>query len=169
MLDLTFVDVERFRVQVPKDMYPVHRSGRIAIRETCNVQSDLQEWLPIPQISDDHCDWPGTKVGRYFTGKFPERNPLNVPGPFYGAETDTCATGPIEAPKNVLLDAEGMEFVFRQPSTLDELTGVIYAAICDPFAGYGADGNDHWTTSMVREWWNMRDESGTRFLVPGRV
>ena len=43
-------------------------------------------------------------VGQFFQPAFGKRNPLNIPGPFYGAETDTCETGTAEAPHNVLLD-----------------------------------------------------------------
>jgi hypothetical protein len=43
-------------------------------------------------------------------GRWEERSWLNVPGPFYGAETDTCATGRRAAPSNVLYTVDGQEF-----------------------------------------------------------
>ncbi|MFE3285713.1 hypothetical protein ACFXJJ_21730 [Streptomyces sp. NPDC059233] len=33
-------------------------------------------------------------------GRWEDRLWLNVPGPVYGAETDNCATGRLEAPRN---------------------------------------------------------------------
>lgn len=91
-----------------------------------------------------------------FAGEWKDRNWRNLPGPFYGAETDTCGTGPVVAPKNVFLDPEGHEFITIQPRNLDELASVTAAATHDPFAGYGADGNERWTAELVREWWEQR-------------
>lgn len=91
-----------------------------------------------------------------FAGLWAERNWRNTPGPFYGASTDTCGTGPIEAPSNVFLDPEGHEFVVVQPRNPHEVKSVVSAAISDPFAGYGADGNVHWTADLTREWWTKR-------------
>jgi len=93
-----------------------------------------------------------------FPGLFTARNWRNTPGPFYGAETDTCGTGPIEAPDNVLLDPSGQEFVFIQPRSSAELQAVVMAASVDPFVGYGADGNMRWTRALVREWWFRRHQ-----------
>ncbi|MCY2962337.1 MAG: ferredoxin [Planctomycetota bacterium] len=95
-------------------------------------------------------------ASQFFRSAFSKRNPLNIPGPFYGAETDTCETGIAEAPHNVLLDPLGQEFVFMQPRGADELQDIISAAICECFVGYGADGDDHWTLTLIREWWRSR-------------
>jgi len=100
--------------------------------------------------------------GCFFQSAFDKRNPLNIPGPFYGAETDTCETGTMEAPHNVLLDGLGQEFVFMQPRSEDELRDIISAAICECFVGYGADGDDHWTVALIREWWRARFDLLTR-------
>src|SRR5205085_10529256 len=78
-------------------------------------------------------------VSQFFRPAFGKRNPLNIPGPFYGAETDTCEMGTAEAPHNVLLDESGQEFVFTQPSNENELRDILGAAICECFVGYGAD------------------------------
>jgi hypothetical protein len=88
---------------------------------------------------------------RFFRPAF-SKNHFNVPGPFYGAETDTCCTGLHEAPGNVLLAARVQEFLFRQPSDADELRDVLSAALCECFCGYGADGDDHWTLHLIRDW-----------------
>jgi hypothetical protein len=71
-------------------------------------------------------------------------------------ETNTCETGPHEAPHNVLLDPSGQEFVFRQPADAAELRDVVSAALCECFCGYGADGDDNWTLPLIREWWRTR-------------
>jgi hypothetical protein len=90
-------------------------------------------------------------------GRWDERNWRNVPGPFYGADTDTCVCGPSAAPLNVLCDEWGQEFVWRQPRTVKELRAVLDGAWLDPFGGYAADGDDHWTPELVMEWWDGRD------------
>jgi hypothetical protein len=113
---------------------------------------DLSEgWSSVPAASF-------TGVGKLFSGKFEERNFLNVPGPFYGAMTDNCLTGPTEAPENVMVDTEGQEFVFRQPSSTDQIQQLIGAAFVDPFEGYGADGDSFWTLNLIREWWRGRSD-----------
>jgi hypothetical protein len=94
----------------------------------------------------------------YFAGKWSERHRLNVPGPFYGAETDTCCCGPVEAPRNVLVDEDGEEFIWRQPKNAEQLRAVLSAAWCDPFSGYGWDGDAQWTPEDVRQWWVERDQ-----------
>ena len=93
----------------------------------------------------------------YFTGVWGERNWLNAPGPFYGAFTDTCCCGLVAAPHNILYDANAMEFVWRQPTTLDEVIAVLDAAYQDPFVAYNWDGNDHWTPDLVMTWWDDRE------------
>jgi hypothetical protein len=93
----------------------------------------------------------------YLQGRWEERNWLNVPGPFYGAETDTCWCGPPAAPHNVLIDKWGQEFICRQPHTVAELRAVLDAACQDPFHGYAADGDEHWTPDLVMEWWDQRE------------
>lgn len=93
----------------------------------------------------------------YLEGEWKERNWLNVPGPFYGAETDTCCAGPAQAPANVLYDEFGQEFIWRQPRNSDEVRAVLDAAYQDPFRGYAWDGDDHWTAAAVGEWWANRE------------
>lgn len=93
-----------------------------------------------------------------FEGIFSERNRFNIPGPFYCGQTDNCLTGRLEAPGNVMFDCHGYEFIYRQPTDHYELEDVVNAANVDPFGGYAADGNDHWTLSLICDWWNARDE-----------
>ena len=110
-------------------------------------------WLP---------DWSGELApGRFsddklFYGKWPERNWRNAPGPLYGAQTDNCGTGHAAAPKNVMEDPRGYEYVLIQPCNEKELADVLEAAFQDPHAGYAADGNSHWTVDAVKDWWAAR-------------
>ncbi|WP_327307121.1 hypothetical protein OG730_29760 [Streptomyces sp. NBC_01298] len=81
----------------------------------------------------------------------------NVPGPFYGAGTDTCWVGREVAPAHVLHnDDSGDEFVYRQPRDAQETYRVIAAAFQDPMAGYQCDGDERWTPELVRQWWSER-------------
>jgi hypothetical protein len=92
----------------------------------------------------------------YLKGQWGDRHWLNVPGPFYGAETDTCLAGFREAPRHILIDERGQEFVWRQPRTDEELRTVMSAAYQDPCDGYAWDGDQHWTSASVHEWWDRR-------------
>lgn len=140
-----------FVVRLPDPLYPYHGKTRIQVRKTTAVAPSESGWLPISALA-----------GQFFQPAFAKRNPLNVPGPFYGAETDTCETGTAEAPQNVLLDDSGQEFVFTQPTNENELRDIISAAICECFVGYGADGDDRWTLALIREWWRPRLDLLTR-------
>ena len=98
-----------------------------------------------------HGDYP-------FTGNWADIKWMNTPGPIYGAATDTCGTGPLVAPNNVQLDETAQEIVFRQPVNLYEVRQVIHAAEAEPFGGYGADGDLHWTYEKIKDWWSRRRE-----------
>jgi hypothetical protein len=118
----------------------------------CDIKSSLQSG----EISE-------------FNGKWDEKLWPNTPGPFYGADTDSCGTGPIEAATNSCLDEQGFEYIFKQPASLKELNELVQAAKVNVLCGYGADGNSHWTLSLIREWWNRRTELmqlcyGSRYL-----
>ncbi|MDI1461372.1 hypothetical protein QEZ54_10365 [Catellatospora sp. KI3] len=95
----------------------------------------------------------------YLHGRWEDRNRRNVPGPIYTGETDTCLTGRLHAPRQVLYDEGGQEFVYRQPTTAAEVHALLTAAEEDPFQGYAVDGDEHWTADAVRAWW--RDRSRT--------
>ncbi len=150
-----FADIRMFRVRLPKPLYPYR--GRESI-ETCEeiTQIEACEASNVPQLTSG---WLGIDdLAEFFPSKFSEKNPLNIPGPIYGAETDTCCTGPQEAPDNVLLDKIGQEFVFKQASTANEFRDLASAAISECFEGYGADGDSHWRLSTIREWWQTRED-----------
>jgi len=122
----------------------------------------LIETRRISETNDQSKDWlAAADLVDVFQGQFSQINPMNVPGPLYGAETDTCTTGPDAAPFNVLLDQSGQEFVFKQPSNAIEFRDILCAAIVECFSGYGCDGDAHWRLSTIREWWRNRDQRET--------
>lgn len=140
MNPLRLLDIRDYHVRPFRD-YRVRPF--LDVRPATAVDPNDAAWLPIAALD---C----------FQGRFAQRNPFNLPGPFYGAETDTCGTGPCEAPGNVLLDAQGQEFVCKQPADAEELRAVLNAALVECFEGYGADGDDHWTLSLIRQWSRTR-------------
>lgn len=154
MVGLDLIDINDYRVRFAKDLTGRHTIVLCHVKELDEVENG---WQPITEASDIDCDW-SPKFGAVFAGKFAEKNPFNIPGPIYGAMTDTCATGPAEAPDNVMLDPAGQEFIFRQPSNVGELRQVFGAAWIDPFVGYGVDGNSNWSLELIRDWWRSRME-----------
>jgi hypothetical protein len=139
------IDIRNYRVGLP----PTDSFHGFDVCAVDQIPSS-EGWVPIQDVSFSR----GMPI---WSGKFAEKNSWNIPGPFYGACTDTCATGPAEAPANVMLDFEGQEFLFRQPANEQELRRVICAAMVDPFEGYGADGDENWTLGSIRNWWRERD------------
>lgn len=113
--------------------------------------ADSRRWIPHWRR---HID--AGHASEYLMGRWEERSWLNVPGPFYGAETDTCATGRLAAPYNVLYTDDGQEFIWKQPQNSEQVSAVLDAAYQDPFSGYAWDGDDHWTVDLVRQWWAER-------------
>jgi hypothetical protein len=89
--------------------------------------------------------------------RWAEKHWLNVPGPIYTGQTDTCWTGRQHAPRHVLYGGEYYnEFIFRQPKTRAEVEAVTAAALADPFDAYDFDGDARWTPEAVRAWWSER-------------
>jgi len=108
---------------------------------------------PIPMTEHS---FPGAED--FLRGVWEERNWRNVPGPIYGAETDSCWVARTFAPGNAVYEHEtGQEFLYRQPRDEDELLAVLAGAWADPFGGWAADGDSHWTVQAVRDWWQDRD------------
>jgi hypothetical protein len=106
-------------------------------------------WDPVSALSaaDREC----------FAERWDDLCELNVPGPFYAGETDTCWTGRLHAPGNVMYGGEYLsEYVFRQPRDAAEVAGIVEAAWQDPFRGYGCNGDEHWMPESVRAWWRAR-------------
>ncbi|MFD8499428.1 hypothetical protein [Amycolatopsis sp. NPDC059657] len=121
-----------------------------AIRESAGVVVEpiltaAQKPVMLPEPSE------------YLRGKWEERNWRNVPGPLYGAMTDSCWCGRLFAPDNVCYnDGFGEEFVYRQPRSRAETYRLLQAAWADPFNGYAMDGDEHWTPESVQDWWGER-------------
>ncbi|SEO19358.1 hypothetical protein [Actinacidiphila rubida] len=113
-------------------------------------------WDPMPEARRVVAAWTGEpnppSIGE---GRWEELNWRNVPGPFYAGETDTCLSGPLAAPANVLGDEDGTEFVFRQPRDPAEVTAVLRAAWDEVLGGYAWDGDTRWTPEGVRAWWSQ--------------
>jgi hypothetical protein len=87
-----------------------------------------------------------------------EKHPFNFPGPFFTGQSDSCGTGDIEAPDNVLYDSNCYEYIFKQPSSFEELLCVFDAAAVEAFDSYACIGNNYWTYSICKEWWRGKDE-----------
>lgn len=122
-------------------------------------------WDPIPTVralvGEPLPIWSGALVehdwSRPAYDGWDQRDWRNVPGPFYAANTDNCLTGRQCAPDHVMYEDEYCgEFVYRQPPTPSGLYELICAADCEPFGGYGGDGDLHWTPELVRDWWRDR-------------
>ncbi|MFD7557122.1 ferredoxin [Streptomyces sp. NPDC059835] len=117
-------------------------------------------WDPIPTLTGlapDPAFTTAHGVTGPWAGRWEQRNWLGVPGPFYGADTDTCLTGRLHAPDLVLYDDRyGQEFVYRQPRGPQEVRDLHLAATEEAFLGYNHDGDLHWTPELVRDWWRER-------------
>jgi hypothetical protein len=108
-------------------------------------------WDPMPTVAAsadlqmNHPD--GGRLGSpgaYLRGRWAARDWRNVPGPFYGAETDSYWMGRVVAPGHLVYeDGFGGEIVYRQPRNADEVRFVLSAARNDPFDAYAADGDEH--------------------------
>jgi hypothetical protein len=95
--------------------------------------------------------------GTYLRGRWEEREWRNIPGPFYGANTDSCWVGRLVAPNHVAYEEDlGSEVVFRQPSNAHETHLLLSAARSDPYCSYASDGDNHWTLELIRDWWADR-------------
>ncbi|MCX4801101.1 hypothetical protein OG594_05420 [Streptomyces sp. NBC_01214] len=107
-------------------------------------------WDPVGELTAEDRE--------LFGSHWERRMWLNVPGPFYTAETDTCWTGRLHAPDNVLYAAacESVEYVFRQPRDAREVRNVVAAAREEVFGEYACDGDLWWTPPAVRQWWAER-------------
>lgn len=115
-------------------------------------------WDPLPTARNIAARW---QAGRgelsIETGKWEERSWLNVPGPFYAGVTDDGLNGQVYAPGLVLCGGEwGMEFVYRQPQTPEDVEVLLDVAWGEPMGGYAWDGDQRWSEASVRGWWADR-------------
>jgi hypothetical protein len=121
-------------------------------------------WDPMPTVAASagllmNCPGGGPlgPAEAYLRGRWTSRDWRNVPGPFYGADTDSCWMGREVAPGHIVYDDNfGGEIVYRQPCNAEEVRFVLSAARNDPYDSYAADGDEHWTLGLVQEWWAER-------------
>ena len=118
------------------------------------LSAELQRERPLTRMGKLWAEPPEA----YFRGSWKERNPLNCPGPFYGAETDTCLDGPFHAPASLLCDANDQGFVWRQPRSDAETLAFMTGASSDPIGGFGLDGGQDRLPDPVRAWGAGRGE-----------
>jgi hypothetical protein len=83
-------------------------------------------------VTDEELYWdpigvlPEGEAEATFRGRWEDRLWLNVPGPFYTGESDTCWTGRLHAPRHVLYGGEYVsEYVYRQPTTRAQQTHLV--------------------------------------------
>lgn len=99
------------------------------------------------------------KTGSDYSGSgWSDKGALNFPGPFYTGTTDSCGTGISESPNNVIFDKNCMEHVMIQPRNDIELLNLWNAGAVEVFGSYYCDGNQHWTVSLVKNWWGDRHD-----------
>ncbi|WP_194813409.1 hypothetical protein [Nocardia sp. XZ_19_385] len=111
-------------------------------------------WDPMTSIPPDYFNFTPNDGS-----KWAEKHWLNVPGPIYTGQTDTCWTGRHYAPRHVLYGGEYYnEFVYRQPKSPAEVECLLNAANDDPYDGYAFDGDSRWTPATVRAWWSDRNK-----------
>lgn len=124
-------------------------------------------WNPMPTVAESAslpvANHDGSIVlgppADYLRGEWESRDWRNVPGPFYGAQTDSCWMGREIAPRHIVYEDEyAGEIVYRQPQDPGEVHLVLTAAWNDPYRAYASDGDDHWTLTLVREWWAGRGQ-----------
>ena len=86
---------------------------------------------------------------------FTQRYPLNVPGKYYindqCLDCDPCRE---TAPNNIRRDDRtGISYVFKQPTTPEEVAKVEEGVRCCPTEGVGNDGDKFdWETTPIRDW-----------------
>lgn len=80
------------------------------------------------------------------------RTILTVPGIVWSVSSDTCATGRLSAPGNVVYDHYYREFVYRQPTNEGELAAIMSADSEEVFACYRFDGLSRWTHAAFGAW-----------------
>lgn len=133
-------------------------------RTDCHYHQPVY-WDPLPTVrasaSLRNLGWDDGRLldpaEDYLRGMWEHRDWRNVPGPFYGAQTDNCWAGRPIAPDHIVYeDGYGGELVFRQPQNAWQTQLVLSAAWTDPFLSYACDGDDHWNLELIRTWWADR-------------
>jgi ferredoxin len=87
--------------------------------------------------------------------KFINRHPRNVPGRFYvDADCTDCDLCRETAPKNIRRDDEhGYAYVYRQPTTPEEIASCEEGVEGCPTSAVGNDGESFdWQATPIRDW-----------------
>lgn len=94
---------------------------------------------------------------RYLRSRGHQAHPMNFPGPIYGTSENLMGCAPLEyLQPGLILVAEDMEFLWRQPLDLREQVLTLEAICSDESASYGIDGDSWWSTSAVTAWRSAR-------------
>ena len=97
---------------------------------------------------------------------FKERYPLNVPGKYYVTNQCTdCDLCRETAPNNIKRDNRtGISYVFRQPTTPEEVARVEEGVGGCPTEAVGNDGDRFdWNTTPILDWNAMYAKHGLEF------
>jgi hypothetical protein len=166
-------DLENDKVRIiylAQNLIEVEKAASLLIER---YGSDFNAFFYRPELTDFIrkeavlCRYPDSQHNNFLDiSHWPTIHSLNFPGPFYSGESDTCETGPYEAPDNVLRDNHAMEYVFRQPQNFIEFVSIVDAAAIEVFDSYSCDGNDHWTYQLCREWWQGKNVLIRRLHTP---
>lgn len=134
-------------------LYPTREDKEETLKKTYG--DDFNAFFYSSQISDI---LQSDAVGpvSYREHPWAEKHPFNIPGPFFTADTTNCGTGRPEAADNVMYDADGYEYIYRQPSNYHELIQVLNASAVEICGGYSCYGNQRWTYDSCKEWWANR-------------
>lgn len=90
---------------------------------------------------------------RFLRSRQHQAHPMNFPGPMYGTSENLMGCAPLECIQpGVVLLAEGLEFLWRQPLDLREQVLTLEAICSDESASYGIDGDSWWSRSAVAAW-----------------
>jgi len=94
----------------------------------------------------------------FFKGTWNAKYWKNTPGPFYSTTENLMSLLALNEDPHHLLYDEHCEFIWRQPITSEDFSRCISAMSRDEVSSYQIDGNDHWTSDSVRDWWQRRGE-----------
>lgn len=100
--------------------------------------------------------------------RFTHRYPLNIPGKYYINDQCTdCDLCRACAPDNIRRDDRaGISYVFKQPTTPEEIAGVEEGVAGCPTEAVGNDGDQFdWDTTPIYDWNALYKKEGIHFDV----
>jgi hypothetical protein len=131
---------------VNNEIIPIEHEVSSLIYQNKLTEKEINSFLNYKENSD------------FSDSEWSTKGILNFPGPFYTGQTDSCGTGIIEAPQNIIFDENFSEYVMIQPRNKIELMQLWNAGNTEVFGSYHCDGNKHWTPKLVKEWWQNKQE-----------